>query len=732
MARRILPTVSRLAVFRLAVSRLAGALLVGLALAAPPGRAQSPDLPINRDEPVQFTADSMSHDRELGIVTASGNVQVDHAGRVLFADTISYNQRQDVMTATGNISLLEPTGEVIFGQHMELTGDLKDGIVTDLRMILSDGARVAANGGRLSAGKRTEFRKAVYSPCNLCADDPDRPPLWQVKAVKVTHDRDRRIIEYADAWLEVAGVPVAYTPYLVHPDPTVKRQTGFLAPSAGGSTDLGFTVRTPFFLNLGDDKDATITPILTTKERAILAGEYRQRFQTGSFDGDASITYDSTDEWRGHLRSETRFDLNRTWRTGLDLNRATDDTYMRRYGFGDDSTLTSRAYVEGFRGRNYLVANAYSFQGLEATDDPGQTPFVLPMVDYNHVGQPDRLGGRTHMDAGLVALTRTDGTDTRRLSLGGGWRLPMLTSWGGAFTFNADLRGDLYHVNGHKIPGQPGSNNGFEGRLHPSASLDWRQPFVRSGARFQQVLEPRAAVVVSPYGGNPADIPNEDSQDFEFDDTNLFSENRFPGLDRVEGGPRVNYGVRWGLYDRGHRLVNAFVGQSYRVRDDSTFAVGTGLEDNLSDIVGTVEVSPDETLNLFYRTRLTESLTPRRNEISIAAGVPLLRASASYVFFDPKAGSEVTGREEVSFSVSSQINRHWRTGLTGLRDLSDNGGQRYFGAQLVYEDECFTFTASARRTFFIDRDLKPNDSIVFRLLFKTLGEVSSGFSLDGS
>ncbi|MCP5368117.1 MAG: LPS-assembly protein LptD [Hyphomicrobiales bacterium] len=679
--------------------------------------------------PLNFTADEVRHDRVLGVVTASGSVQVVQGERILNADTISYNQRRDYLSASGNISLLEPSGEVIFADFMEITGDLKDGTIANIRMILADGARLAANGGRRTDGNKTTFSKAVYSPCNLCADGKNRAPLWQVKAVKVTHDQERQTVEYRDAWLEVAGVPVAYTPYLSHPDPTVKRRSGLLAPTFGGSSDLGLTAWVPYYFAISPHNDATLTPFYSAKEGPGIVGEYRHRFQDGELAATASFTVDSTDDIRGHIDSEGRFDINSTWRWGYDLKRATDDTYQRRYGFYSEETLTSRLYAEGFRRRNYFEASAYSFQGLEVNDDPGETPLVLPMLSYSHVGEADRWGGRTELDLNLLSMTRSDGRDTRRLSMDAAWRKPFYTDFGSAFEVAANLRGDVYHTNGLVRPNRPGTWTGFSGRLVPEASIDWRHPFIRTekDGRIYQIVEPIAAVIASPYGGNPQTIPNEDSIDFALDETNLFSDNRFPGLDRIEGGPRVNYGLKWSIHGAGGGSTSAFLGQSYRFKEDDTFAEGSGLEQKFSDLVGVVGISPDDHLHLFYRTRLDkENFTPNRNEVQLNAGVPLLRVSANYVYFEPARGSEFSGREEISYAVSSQMNRYWRAQVFGTRDLTAGGGQRLFGGRLIYEDECLTLALVARRTFFQDRDLQPNDSVTLRVEFKTLGEVSSG------
>ncbi len=683
-------------------------------------------------EPLLFTADEVSHDRELGITKASGNVEVSRGERILLADTISYNQGQNIVSASGNVSLLEPTGEVLFAEFIEITSDFKDGIIKQLRVRLSDNARIAAAGARRSGGTILEMRNAVYSPCESCGQkDKKAPPLWQVKAKRIIHDKPNQIIEYSDAWLEIAGNPVIYTPYFSHPDPTVKRKSGFLTPSVGGSTFLGTSASTPYFFAISPSKDFTFTPTITSKQRVVLAGEYRQRLIKGETKGIGSITYNADNEFRGHIDASGRFDVDDKWRWGLDLKRAADDTYLRRYGFNSQGTLTSRLFAEGFSKRNFLSFDAFAFQGLSVNDNPGQTPIVLPMIEYSRLSAPGRWGAQTNLNVQTLALTRTDGSDTRRLSVGGGWQLPHIGRLGDVTNFTVSARGDLYHRTNMTVPGQSGTDSGFVGRIIPEAKVEWHLPMARQHGTVSQVIEPLASVIVSPYGGNPSDIPNEDSIELEFDETNLFSSNRFSGLDRIEGGPRANYGLKWGLYGAKGGSTTAFVGQSYRLKKDDTFAEGSGLEDHFSDFVGRVGISPGKNIDLMYRTRIDKSdLSPKRNEIRMIAGPPALRVSADYVFFDRQVGSEFSGREELSGNITAKLDRMWSSSISGRYDAS-NKEMRNFGLNFTYECECFVFSASIRREFYEDRDIKPNDTFLLKLTFKTLGDVQTGISSSG-
>src|SRR3546814_15358023 len=95
------------------------------------------------------------------------------------------------------------------------------------------------------------MRRAVYSPCDLCKENPDRPPLWQLKAERVVHDQKAQEVRYNNVFLEMWGVPVLYSPYFQHPDPTVKRRSGFLPPLFGTMGEVGEFLRVPYYIEIG-------------------------------------------------------------------------------------------------------------------------------------------------------------------------------------------------------------------------------------------------------------------------------------------------------------------------------------------------------------------------------------------------------------------------------------------------------------------------------------------------
>ncbi len=704
------------------ISRLIAALgALALFAFAPGAHAQGP----TGDQPVLMTADELNFDEDLGTATARGNVEIVQGERILNADAVTYNQRDDIVTASGNVVLLEPTGEVLFSEFAELTSDLREGFLRGFRMLLTDDTRLAAVSAQRRGGVETELTRAAYSPCLNCSGFDDEP-LWQVKARRVIHNAEDQVVVYRDATLEFLGVPVVYTPYLSHPDPTVERKTGFLTPTFGVSSLLGSSVQVPYFWVIDRNKDLTFDPIFATDNLPVITGQYRQRFADGEHYLRLSATQDDAqtgeNRLRGHIDSETRFSIDELWRWGLDVKLASDDTYLQRYGFIKQDTLTNHLFVEGFGERSYAVAEGYYFQGLRIEDDQDETPLVAPNLSYNFVSEPNSFGGMTTLDADLRAMTRDEGATSQKMSLIPGWEISHTDSLGTITSFRASVQADLYNT--EDVVTTAGPNSGVTGRVFPQAIVSWRYPWVRRSGRASQIFEPLTALVLSPNGGNPEEIPNEDSQSVEFDETNLFRANRFSGTDRVEGGQRVVYGLRTGFFGAGGGSSTLIVGQSYRFRESSPFDNGSGLEDQFSDIVASIQISPNSFFDLLYKTRFDkDSFRARRTEIIANAGPRALSFDVNYVFFDRTTA--FADREEITLGLTSQITERWSARVDTRRDLTAEGGTLSYGAALLYECDCMDFELNYRRDFTRDRDVPPTESLIFRITLKSLGQVSS-------
>ena len=199
----------------------------------------------SNNAPVTFSADQVDYDREHSLVIARGMVEAWQNDHVLRADQVVFNRNTGVATATGHIALLEPDGEMLFANSAVLSNNMRDGVFNGVGALLAQNGRMAANGGRRTNGELNELSKVVYSSCDLCTADPTKAPLWQLRARSGVQDVEHKMIEYYDATLEIDGLPVAYFPFLAAPDPSTPRQSGFIVPWAGNSSNVGAFVGVP-------------------------------------------------------------------------------------------------------------------------------------------------------------------------------------------------------------------------------------------------------------------------------------------------------------------------------------------------------------------------------------------------------------------------------------------------------------------------------------------------------
>ncbi len=695
-----------------------------------PDRPETPDTrpPKPGTGPALVLAEAVTYDPDAEEVVAEGRVEISQGDYVLLAERVRYDRVRDVVKAEGRVSLLDPTGNVAFSEQLEVTGDLKDAVAQRLGLLMEDNTRAAANRG-VRRDDKIDLWRAVYSPCRLCDADPDRPPLWQLKSRTLHYDQTTHVVRHRDTRLEVGGVPVFWTPYLAHADGTIDRKTGLLPPSWGQRSGLGTYMQQPFFWAIAPDRDLTLTPRLYLDNvQPLMDAEYRQRFGNGEFSLHARGTFEpeggkqGDTRGRGDIRLDGAFALNPAWRATGTLHRVSDDTFLRRYGYSFDDWLTSQLSVERLVGNQYADITGYLFQDLRADVDNDTVPVVAPVITLENQWASAVPGAWWTYDLNTYNILRKEGMNTARLSNRLGWHLPMLAPGGQALRLDLTVQGDLYGVDSQPRPDGVGTWSGTTGRLFPQAMLSWRWPLVRQHDGWQEVLEPQVTAKVAPNGNNPWHIPNEDSVDVEFDNTDLFQPTRFSGLDRVEPGQWVDYGIRWSGFAQGGGNASMLVGQSYRFQKYSPYPVGTGLEDQVSDIVGRVDIQPESDVDLMYAFRFDHAtFAPRQTEVAGLFGPETLRVGVDYLNVAPEQGLGLDEREEIAAGFQSQFRDYWWA-FGGFRKRLNNPAgmvSQTFG--IGYRDECFELDLTYEREFYDDRDLTSQSTILLQIHFKNLG-----------
>ncbi len=669
--------------------------------------------------PVALVADAVTFDERTGLLTASGAVEIYQGARTLTARSIVYDSKSGRIRAEGPLALRDGGGTTLLADSADIDAELRDGIVSGARALIGGGVgAMAAVEGRRIDGRYTALSKVTYSSCMVCAASPT--PLWSIRANRVIHDEVAREVHYEDPVFEVFGVPVAWLPYFSHADPGVKRRSGFLPPEFKRATTYGVAAKIPYFFVIDDTRDATVTAFPTSDDGLIMEGEYRQRFDNGGFTLAGSVGALDLDDGQGrrvrsHIFGDGRFDvsafgLGEGAVAGFDLALASDDGYLRRYDFTDDDRLTTEVFLERFAGRDFFSVAAVNFQSLRENEPGGEIPFALPEFGVRKVFDERATGGELGLEASGVALSRSDGRDVGRFSVGLDYSRETITDAGFVLRSFGAARADFYHVSD-----DPSFETGLISRFAPHIGAEARYPLIARGKNGAHLLEPMAQLIVAPNGMNNGEIPNEDSLIVEFDETNLFDPDRFPGYDRVESGTRVNLGLRYARIADDPFVLDASLGQVFRLSEDSAFSPGSGLSDRASDIVGAWTVGYAPWFTLSNRFRISDSLDVARNEVTGAVEVGPARLETGYVFLaeDAVAGA-LDDRSEVTLDAELDLDRNWTLKGFARRDLINQEFIRASGA-LAYRNECAALEIYVERDFTDTDDNPPSTNVGVRV-----------------
>jgi LPS-assembly protein len=388
------------------------------------------------------------YDNDNERVEARGDVQLYYDNRVLEADRVIYDRKTKRVYAEGNARLKEPNGQIIYSDRFELTDDFKDGFIDSLRVVSPDNQRISAARGERTDGETTVFEKGTYTACLPCKDNPERPPLWQVKAARIIAKNAEQMIYYEEARLEFFGVPLAYIPFFSAPDPTVSRKSGLLTPRYVRKASLGYGVQLPIYFAPAPHYDLlwTVTPL--TKQGVLNQAEWRHRLETGIYNiraagifqadskaflagpfgpnravlgptsfrpGAISLTDYPSDlrKFRGSVETTGKFLLNDKWTFGWDVALQTDRYFINNYRIKSESLQNnyfresiSNIYLQGKTDKAFFDLNSFYFQTLSAFDLQKQLPVVHPVLDYNRRFQPEGIGGELSLDMNAVSLSR--------------------------------------------------------------------------------------------------------------------------------------------------------------------------------------------------------------------------------------------------------------------------------------------------------------------------------------
>ena len=739
-------------------------------------------------------AEQIQYDYNGERVVAAGAVQIHFGGSVLEADQVIYNQKTKLLTAEGNVRLTEADGTVITAPRLELDEQFRNGFIDSLHVETSDKTRFAANRADVrpgpDGGRLTVFQSGVYTACEPCKDDPQRPPKWQVRSSRIIHDEKAKTIYYEDARFELFGLPIAYFPYFWSPDPTVRKQSGFLFPVYMNGTFYGTGGRARYFWNIAPDYDLLLEPGYLSRQGPIMVAEWRQRMIDGAYTIRAAGVVQQERsafpagtagdrDFRGAIETRGDFRLSKNWFYGWDATLLTENQFPAHYKLTRNyAEAVSQAYLFGRGANSYFDMRAMHIYGLTGADVQKQLPILHPIIDYKYRFAHPIFGGELTYNVNVVSLSRQqadfdpitraaalsgvcDSTDplaikTRadcllrgipgthsRFSTEWQWRRDIVDRYGQIFTPFLWARGDAAQAS---ISSQPSVGNfigtGEQGlaRVMPAVGFDYRYPFISAHAWGTQTIEPRAQVIVRPNESQIGRFPNEDAQSLLYDDANLFAISKFPGYDRVEGGGRANVGLQYtAQFNRGG-YFNALFGQSYHlfgansynVPDMANTGLNSGLETSRSDYVARATFQPNSTYTFASRFRFDEqTFETRRLELEGRINYDRWSASVTYGKYDSQpAVGLLFPREAILPAATLKLTPNWTIGASALYSI-DSARLNTISFSAGYIDECIAISAIYLENFGYRGDIVPNRVILLQISLRTLGDTTFAQTVGG-
>ena len=682
------------------------------------------------EQDISFEADSVTVNQDDGSMLAVGNVEMQQAGMTLTADEVRYNRDEDRAVASGDVTFIDADGGVHRSDVMTLDTEFTHIVADTLRSRYPDGSFFIADSGDIRTDSVSVYDSSRFSPCD-CDFENGETPIWDLRATSTRHNVETRTIIHRNVRMHIMNLPIGYLPYLAHPDWTVRRRSGFLAPSFIINTDLGLTASIPYFMVIDETSDAEITPYRFQHRGNAVRTRYRRFWDRSEFG--ATLYTANVETYKKNRENVAAIDaaygarIGQGWDVDMRLQRASQDTFMRRYKFNGSTSLKSEIVAQKQTQDRYYRVEMWDIQGLNAADTADTEPSVLPHVFYEKIRPGMRPSQRIKTEISAMQVDNDEEHDMSRWT--GNVELSDEIEAGGITTeLKAGVIGTYYSI--QKKPAAATTKTDDLGRVTPMASVEWRSPISVSTASRSGVLEPRLQLAYVGGEDKTDEIPNRDSADYRVDEANLFLLNRYQGYDYLRPGTRADVGVSAISNDALLGEVSGFIGASYRLSGKPSRGLAVNDDDNLSDIVASLSVNPAIPVKVDWSGRMaSDDLKLNESRTSLSGTIGSLSLGIEHLqLAKPYFQSAASDLEELKLSATYNLPGGWAAKGSQVWDLSNGKTRRDSStASLTWTggiQDCLTFNLDYDRDLESDRDISASDQFLLTINFKYLGSIS--------
>ena len=577
---------------------------------------------------------------------------------------------------------------------------------------------------RLQNNKITKISKGVFTTCKK----NDTCPPWSISSEEITHDKTKQIISYKKAWLKIYDVPVVYFPKFFHPDPSVKRQSGFLVPQFSQSSNFGSYYSMPYFKVISDATDLTFTPRFYENGDTIYQGEYRNNTQKTKNVLDFSIKNKNPSVFEKNNKSTTHFFLKSEIELGvstfeetkidLQIQQTSSDNYLKTYKV--KSPLMNSADILhsrlNFKGSNKdleveVTAEVYENLGLPTSD---RYEYIFPSFDI--------LKNIKEFDTGILSL-KSSGYSKQSNS---NTNENILIN---DFTYSSDnkigIQGlmSTYQILLKNFNAKTNNSatykNKRENDLQSLFNYELKYPLQKTNKNYLNTLTP---IISARYSPNKSKNKLKEDRIINYD--NIFSINRIGLSDTVEGGESLTIGSEYAVFDNlnnNKKLFSLNLATVLRTEENEKLPKNSSIGKKSSDIFGGIDFNPNEFIELDYNFSLDNNLdTANYNQVKSTFTVNNFVSTFDFLEKKTFSGGESYIANETKYDIGENSSLGFKTRKNKDKDLTE-----YYNWIYQYKNDCLVAGIEYKKDFYSDGSLKPEEQLFFSITIMPLGSMNS-------
>tara|TARA_B110000977_G_scaffold30738_1_gene40462 strand:+ start:1332 stop:3662 length:2331 start_codon:yes stop_codon:yes gene_type:complete len=704
----------------------------------------------------EIYSDKIIYDKKkFTILTSNKSIYLDGRGNKLEANKFFYDLKLKKIKASGDVNYFTREGDHFKFSFFEYFENLQKGSGKNFVGKLADKSLLEGASAEIDGKKgitiikqdKKELKRNAYTPCiikkGLESSIKEKCPDWSVTSSKTTHDKNKKMLYHKNVFVNIRNVPVFYTPYFSHPDPSVKRKSGFLPPSIKNFTNLGRSFKAPYFLEIDNSKDITFTPIYYVDENPVFLGEYRQKnknselyIDTSYSKGYKKINKKSDD---GSLIKRTAGSRNHFFFNFLgnyddllfssndlevNIQKISQKNYLKVHQINtenikqDISALQNDIILRSYQDSKQLTLEAYIYENLNEEVSNKKYQYTLPSMSFSNFFRKfnqsinlsnnfsmKNLGENINQNQQINQIDAT--SDLKKIKAIQGMGNILKTSFKNINVYNQNVEGAKENVNND---------------IYLTLAVENSYPLIKYTDKTEQSISPK---VFTKYTTGSMENASEQNKILNYQD--VFSMDRTNSATNIETGASVGYGIEYNMNKK--NLEN-------EVYLDATFSIGQILKKNTlkempknsslqkkrSDYVGNASFEIDsekfnnsqfdidynyiisKNFNSFLKNEITTSFSNNNNSFTLSyyeenkIGVQHYAETKYKREFD----------NDVSFSLGTRKN--FQKHFTERNFIETN-----------YESDCLKIGLSLSKIFYQDEEVKPSNNLTFFIVLKPFG-----------